>query len=662
MNGDGRPDLVVANTCVSGSACGALTAGSVGVLLGNSDGTFQAALIYFTSSTEVSTVAVADVNGDGKPDILVGGACPNGDCINYGATVSVLLGNGDGTFQRGGSYNAVPSGAGSLAVADVNGDGKLDVLAAGGAVGVLLGNGDGTFQPEVSYSGGGDAADSVAVADVNGDGKLDLIVANQTMGNGTPNGGVGVLLGNGDGTFQPAVSYYSGGQYAYSVAVGDVNMDGRPDLLVVNYYVGNGNISDGSVGVLLGNGDGTFQSAVSYASGGSSSSSVAVGDVNGDGKLDLVVANECEGSGSSSSCANGVVSVLLGQGNGTFQPAVSYASGGAGARPIVIADVDGDAKPDLLATSSCAASNCTSSSGTVGVLRGNGDGTFHAAVIYASGGYYDDSVAVVDVNGDGKPDLLVATQCVSRTNCDPGGASVLLGNGNGTFRTAASYGSGGFYAHSLAVGDVNGDGKTDLLVANNCVSATNGANGTVGVLLGNGDGTFRTAVAYGSGGQSTYSVAVGDVNGDGKPHLVLANQCVASGNCANGTVGVLLGNGDGTFRTAIAYSSGGQYPTSVAVADVNGDGKPDLLVANYYAGNGSQNGSVSVLLGNGDGTFRSPVSYGSGGLGDSSVAVGDVNGDGKPDLLAANQCVNSNCANGALACSWATATAPSSQR
>jgi hypothetical protein len=155
---------------------------------------------------------------------------------------------------------------------------------------------------------------------------------------------------------------------------------------------------------------------------------------------------------------------------------------------------------------------------------------------------------------------------------------VLLGNGDGTFQTAVNYGSGGYLATSVAVADVNGDGKPDLVVANFA--------GNVGVLLGNGDGTFQTAVTYGTGGGDTQSVAVADVNGDGKPDLVVA-----------GNVGVLLGNGDGTFQTAVTYGSGGYDPASAAVADVNGDGKPDLVVANECTDSSCDtNGTVGVLI------------------------------------------------------------------
>jgi len=251
--------------------------------------------------------------------------------------------------------------------------------------------------------------------------------------------------------------------------------------------------------------------------------------------------------------------------NPIFFTAPAYGSGGRDADSVAVGDVNGDGKPDLVVTNQCADNTCVN--GSVSVLLGNGDGTFQAAVSYGSGGQYSFSVAVGDVNGDGKPDLIVANQCVSNNNCANGSVSVLLGNGDGTFKGAVSYGSGGVYAQSVAVGDVNADGHPDLVVANQCVSNNNCANGEVSVLLGIGDGTFQAAVSYGSGGYGASFVGVGDVNGDGKPDLVVANQCAISNNCANGgSVGVLLGNGDGTFRAAVSYGSGGQAPLSVACA------------------------------------------------------------------------------------------------
>jgi len=344
-------------------------------------------------------------------------------------------------------------------------------------------------------------------------------------------------------------------------------------------------------------------------------SSVAVADLNGDGKPDLVVANY----------SSSTVGVLLGNGDGTFQAVVTYDTGKYGADSVAIADVNGDGKPDLLVANSCYP-YC--GPGAVSVLLGNGDGTFQAAVTYDSGGYFATSVAVADVNGDGKPDLLVA-------NWDSNNVGVLLGNGDGTFQTAVSYSSGGLYPYSVAVADVNGDGRPDIVIAN-CVTTSycfSGNSGTVGVLLGNGDGTFQAVVTYGSGGNDTTSAAVADVNGDGKPDIVVTNE-------SSGTVGVLLGNGDGTFQTAVSYGGGGGY--SVVVADVNGDGKPDIVV-------GDGGGSANVLLGNGDATFQTAVSYGSGGWENTSVAVLDVNGDGKPDLMLANSCNGPySCTNGTV--------------
>jgi hypothetical protein len=232
---------------------------------------------------------------------------------------------------------------------------------------------------------------------------------------------------------------------------------------------------------------------------------------------------------------------------------------------------------------------------------------FAPAVAYNSG-VFPDFVAIGDLNGDGHPDVVLA-------GSDSGQVSVLLGNGDGTFQAPRTYNSG--YAFSVAIGDVNGDGYPDLVVAN-------GEANSVSVLLGNGDGTFQAAVPYSSGGVDAVSVAIADVDGDGHPDVVVANEC--SGGCGGGSVSVLLGNGDGTFRMAGTYYSGpGGNAGSVAVADVNNDGYPDLIVANYFW--------VSVLLGNGDGTFQDAVPYVWGGENTNSVAVGDVNGDGRPDLV-----------------------------
>ena len=650
LNSDGLADLVVVNECASNSSC----AGSVGILLSNGDGSFQAPVSYSTIGADASSVTLADVNGDGHLDILVTNQCASAS--NCGSTgVVVLLGNGDGTFQPGVSYGVPGSNAFSIVAADLNGDGKLDVVVSeqcssnnncnAGSVAVLLGNGDGTFQPAVSYNSGGLYAFGVAVADLNGDGHPDLVVSNYCISNSNcTNGTVDVLLGIGDGTFQSAVSYNSGGYYSRFVTVADLNADGKPDLIVISQCNNYNNCDLGSVGVLLGNGDGTFQTASSYSAGEQTAYSAAAADVNGDGKLDVIVADQCDYS---SDCGNGVVAVLLGNGDGTLQTPSTYNSGGIILSSVLVKDVNGDGKPDILATNGCADNSC--SSGSVGVLLGNGNGTFQAPISYNPGGSGSFSMAMADVNGDGKLDLLVANTCLTSSNCNNGSVGVLFGNGDGTFQPSVAYGAGGVDTFAVALADVNGDGKLDLVVANACNNNSSCSNGSIGVLLGNGDGTYQAATAYSSAGLYADAVAVGDINGDGNPDLVVTNEC--NGNsCTNGSYGVLLGNGDGTFQAAVSYNSGGVTATSVALADVNGDGKLDLLLTNQCSDNNCTTGQVAVLLGNGDGTFQSPVTYGTSGLYAGSLAVADINGDGKLDLIVTDQCEsNSICNTGFLA-------------
>jgi hypothetical protein len=364
------------------------------------------------------------------------------------------------------------------------------------------------FQPVVSYGSGAYNPFSVAVADVNGDGKLDLLVANECLAPPTcPNGEVGVLLGNGDGTFQPAASFYSGGYWAYAIAAGDLNGDGHPDLAVANFSA-NGGGGDGVLGVLLGNGDGTFQPAVTYDSGGSTANSLAIADVNGDGKPDLVVSNEC----STKCTTHGVVAVLLGNGDGTFKKAVKYPAGD-GPGSVVVVDVNGDGKPDAVVADFCANSKCAS--GAVDVLLGNGDGTFQKAVPYNSGGAYTNMVSIADLRGNGKLDLVVGNGCSTGTDCSPDGVvGVLLGNGDGTFQKAVTYDSGGPEAYSVAVADVNGDGIPDIVVGN---------GGNLGVLLGNGDGTFQPAVTL-NVSYAAASVALADLTGNGMIDIIVSNN------------------------------------------------------------------------------------------------------------------------------------------
>ena len=238
--------------------------------------------------------------------------------------------------------------------------------------------------------------------------------------------------------------------------------------------------------------------------------------------------------------------------------------------------------------------------------------TFAPATPYATGGGSTYSVAVADVNGDGRPDLLA-------TNNSNNTVGVLLGNGNGTFQAATTYGSGGSGPVGLAVADVNGDSRPDVLV-------TNQTSNTAGVLLGNGNGTFQAATTYATG-TNPLRIAVADVSGDGRPDLLVINF----NNSVGVGLSVLLGNGNGTFQAAATYATGGNTPIGLAVADVNGDSRPDVLVTNQSSS------TAGVLLGNGNGTFQAATTYATGGSGSTDLVATDVNGDGRPDLLVANQ-------------------------
>jgi|HubBroStandDraft_4_1064222.scaffolds.fasta_scaffold14720_2 hypothetical protein len=410
------------------------------------------------------------------------------------------------------------------------------------------------FRLAVPYKTSGYNPYSVAIADVNGDGKLDLIVANEQQSKTDPAGSISVMLGKGNGTFHPAVNYSSGGQSAYSVVVADVNGDGKLDLVVANGCLGS-NCAMGGVGVLLGNGDGTFKKAVTYSSGAASvfGSHVAVGDLNGDGKLDLAVATT--GSGCGNGCPSGLVGVLLGNGDGTFKKAKMYSTGGFDAIGWVeIADVNGDKKPDLVVANYCLI-ECSYPpvQGSVGVLLGNGNGTFKAVKTYSSGGDGAISVAVADLNKDGKPDILVA-------NCGPeacgpgspgGNVGVLIGNGNGTFKPVVNYPAANS-PFDVVAADVNGDGKLDIVVSNwgTPNAATN--DGAVTVLEGRGNGTFRPAQTFSSGGAEAPSVAVADVNKDGRLDIVLACVADALNQSSTGVVTVLINTTKSASRPAHA--------------------------------------------------------------------------------------------------------------
>jgi Ca2+-binding RTX toxin-like protein len=370
----------------------------------------------------------------------------------------------------------------------------------------------------------------------------------------------------------------------YAVVTADFNGDGRLDLAVAN-------AGSNSVSVLLGNGDGTFQPAQNYAAG-AGPLSVAVGDFNGDGKLDLVTANA------------GDVSVLPGNGHGSFgAPASIPMADGSSPQSVAVGDFNADGKLDLGVTSNFYNPSYYGpgywgyygyypgnwypgyNEGRANVLLGNGDGSFSGPNTTGLGSGSHTSAAVADFNGDGPDDFAAG-------DLDASTVSVLLNDGSGAFLGPTDYyASGGPW--SVAAGDVNGDGNTDLVTANS-------NSNTVSVLPGDGLGGFGAAQTYGTGSVPR-SVAVADVNGDGKPDLVTLNN-------GDDSAGVLLGNGGNSFRAG-GYSAAGQGPIAVAAGDFNGDGRPDLAAADFSAG-------VSVLRNTGDwrafqlGGFPSPTTAG----------------------------------------------------
>ena len=576
FNGDGVPDMAVTNS----------RTGSVSILLGRGDGTFQDAVSY-AAGVNPGLVVVGDFNGDGIPDLAITG-------FSYTSTdtVRILLGNGDGTFRPPVSYvcGARPVG---LVAGDFTGDGVLDLAVANedgvspdyrGSVHVLLGNGDGSFRPPVTYAAGV-LPFALVEGDFTGAGILDLAVANEGLGTAGTGSSISVLLGNGDGSFQPAVDNAPGLQ-AQSLAVGDLTGNGLPDLII-------GRSASTLVTVLHNRGDGSFEAAGSFATGGDPTA-IAVGDFTGDGIPDLAVANNTKET----------LSVLPGNGDGTFRPPVVYAAGYQPGRMAVV-DFNSDGLPDIAMTNTL--------SNSVSVFLSRGDGTFVASVEMNPGTV---TVAGGDFNGDGITDL------VTPNFDNPGTVSILLGNGDGTFQPPVRYAVGPD-PEAVAVGDFNGDGIPDLAVVD--ANAPLGSNGFVSILLGRGDGTFEPAVDY-AVGAAPRPVVIGDFNGDGIPDIAVANN-------ASVTISVLLGRGDGTFAPAVTTRTS-RLPLSLAAGDFNGDGITDLVGVSQ----GSfpdYIGIVSVFLGNGDGTFRGAVDY-SAEMRSGFVAVADFNGDGIPDLAVSN--------------------------
>jgi hypothetical protein len=581
FNGDGKLDLLLLTSDFGSGA-------TMAILLGNGDGSFQTSVTY--SVPVAPYIFVGDFNHDGKPDIAISGG------ISGSGEVSILINNGDGTFKAPANYS-ISGNVQALAAADLNADGNLDlVVPTGGSsagISVLRGNGDGTFANPVVYASNllSIYSTSIAVADFNGDGKLDVALTNSEG----PTNAVAIVLGNGDGTFQNPPLLYSAGLLPAGVVTLDANGDGKPDLAVAGGY---GVTSYYSLTTLINRGDGSFANPVSvpvlqfpY--------SAATGDFNGDGKVDIATTSFTQTGG---------VSVLLGKGDGTFQPHLDSPTGQS-PTAILAGDFNGDGKLDLVVADS------SPTNALLSTLIGSGDGTFQNRFSQTLPGILG-SLAVGDFNSDGKLDVAAVIQGTSAV-------SIFLGHGDGTFAAPVQYPTGPMLLsppyHNVLVGDFNGDGKLDLAAATD--------NG-IAILLGNGNGTFQpfslvpSLLSYDPGDEL---VALTDFNGDGKLDIVKATQ--------TGIINVALGNGDETFQQAPAFQIPSILNTeSAVVGDFNGDGKLDLAFASQSSD------VVTILFGNGDGTFKGHIEYSVPSVSNNVnfMLAADFNGDGALDMALAD--------------------------
>jgi len=512
-----------------------------------------------TGSGPVS-VAAADFNGDGVIDLAAANSS-SGD-------LSILLGRGNGEFEP---EQRVPMGGAPnfITAADLNADGKIDLAVTNAGNGVLVfhGQGDGTFPSRTGYSVLGSPT-FVTAADLNLDGFQDLAVVNSVSGN------VAVLRGRADGTFN-APNYFPAGLGAYSLVVVDFNQDGSPDLAVATAY-------DSKEAVMLfGHGNGQFDPPLSLG-GGTSGRFICSGDFNRDGRPDLAVIENFHAR----------LSVLLGNGSGgvltrnTLE--VEATTNWVGS-----ADFDGDGALDLATSGS--------------LLLGHGDGSFDP---FIPSGALAAGCAIADLDADGSPDLAGAEDATT------GGVFVLFNDGQGQLG-ARAYPIADF-AGTIVKGDFNSDGVTDL-------AASGEIAGTIAVLLGHEDGTFAPESGIPAAAQ-VQSIAAGDFDGDSQLDLAFSTS-------TTGAVSTLLGLGNGTFQTPV-QTQVGTTPSGMITGEFNGDGRADLVAFRTYSP------YVQVLLGKPDGTFEvidqvglPQIAY--------AVAAGDFNADGRQDLAVAYVAIES---------------------
>ena len=535
LDGDGTLDIVTTNTDDD----------TVSVLLADGNGAFGPATTYAVGDAPVA-VAIGDLSGDGAADIVTADRGPDKGYDDD--SLSILLGDGAGAFgQR--STHVVGDKPTAISLADMNGDGRLDIVSvyeyAGTTLSIHLAGPDGTFTEGARYQAGL-LHRAIATGDMDGDGAEDVLVG------GGPDGTVWLLPGSGAGTLPDRFRTDAGGFRPDSVTLADFTGEGVLDVLCLFQNVV-------EILVVPGHGDGTFDLGAgdmrTGSSPGFSISQAVVGDLNGDGELDAVVTER----------GGWMVSVLLGSADRLSKDLVNtsyfkYAdpgeiATGGGPATAALSDLNGDGALDLV--------TANRNDDTVSVLLGGGDGTFAEHVVFDTG-HLPWYVAIGDLNGDGRPDIVTA-------NRDSHDLSVLLGEGNGTFGPQKRL-DVGLSAYWVTVDDLDADGVADIV-------ATAGeypSPSRVVVFRGNGDGTFAEPASY-HVGYGAEQAKVADVNGDGVLDVLTANR-------TSDTLSLLLGTGDGTFVAQAVFALGASVK-AFDLADLNADGVLDLVGDFSFFGN-----------------------------------------------------------------------------
>jgi hypothetical protein len=575
FNNDTALDVVIVNYGTN----------NIRVLLGHGNGTFATQITYSTGYDSLPmSLVVNDFNNDNQFDIAV---------TNYGTNnVGIFLGYGNGTFTTQkifttGTYTHPIS----ISSGDFNNDTYMDIVVVNfgrNNVAVLLGYGDGNFTVPTKYSTGDNSSPrSVAVGDFDNDNQLDIAVASYDTSS------VGIFFGRGKGTFADQITYFTSYGYSpYSIATGDFNNDSRLDIAVINY-------DKNYVDILLTYRDYSFLPQTTYTTTNINSNpeSIAVADFNNDSRLDIVVANYWTEN----------IGIFIGYGNGTFKTQTTYSTGeNSGPDSVAVGDFDSDHRLDI------AVVNFLSSSITI--FLGYGNGTFSIQTPYSTGSNSQPySVIVDDFNKDGQLDIAVANYWTNNVG-------IFIGYGNGSFSTQVNYSTGSDSGpYSVASGDLNNDGWADITVINY-------RSNNVGIFLNFGNGIFTIQKTYSTGsGSRPYGIAVGDLNGDGRLDIVVSNTLANN-------IGVFLGYGTGNLSSQMTFSTGnGSFPLSIAIADFNNDSQVDIVVTNYKTDN------VGVFIGYGNGSFPSQKVYSTGTNSNPyAVAVGDLNNDGRLDIAVAN--------------------------